>query len=234
MKIFAVSDLHLPGGMDKAMDIFGDHWQEHWDKIQTDWREKVGPEDIVLIAGDISWAMQLAAAVPDLDEIGALPGRKVLLRGNHDYWWSAPSRIRAVLPQGMFILQNDALALDGVLFCGTRGWQLPEQEDFSAEDQKIYDRELLRLEMSLQAMEKLRQPGQPAVALLHYPPHNAKREPSDFCALLEAYGVDMCIYGHLHQAFPSDALDYTIGTVRYFLTSCDYLRFQLTELPLRP
>ena len=129
------------------MDIFGDHWEDHFGRISEDWRARVTPEDTVLIPGDISWAMQLAAAKPDLDAIGALPGRKVLIRGNHDYWWSGITQVRCNLPKGMYALQNDALDLGFCVVCGSRGWSFPTPETpLSPEDDKIYRRELLRVE----------------------------------------------------------------------------------------
>jgi hypothetical protein len=138
MSIFAIGDLHLPGGDDKPMQVFGAHWEGHWEKIRADWRARVTGEDAVLIPGDISWAMHLEDALPDLRAIGELPGRKILLRGNHDYWWGAISRVRDVLPPGMYALQNDALVLDGVAFCGSRGWTYPQNAD--GEDARLYDR----------------------------------------------------------------------------------------------
>ena len=111
MSIFAIGDLHLPGGDDKSMAVFGPQWENHWEKIAADWQERVHQQDIVLIPGDISWAMHLEDALPDLQMIGAMPGRKVILRGNHDYWWGAITRVRESLPDGMFALQNDAVVL---------------------------------------------------------------------------------------------------------------------------
>ena len=125
MGLYAIGDLHLPGGQEKPMDIFGDHWEDHFSRISQDWRTRVKADDTVLIPGDISWAMQLAAARPDLEAIGALPGRKVILRGNHDYWWSGITQVREALPQGMFALQNDALMLDDCVAGSCCGWTCP-------------------------------------------------------------------------------------------------------------
>ena len=138
------------------MNVFGDHWDRHFDVIRENWLSMVAPEDVVLIPGDISWAMQLSEARDDLMQIAALPGRKLLLRGNHDYWWNSISKVRALLPENMYAIQNDALALDGVVYCGTRGWNIPgEGQPADPQDVKIFQRELLRLEMSLQQAEKL-------------------------------------------------------------------------------
>ena len=155
MKIFAVADLHLPGGTNKTMDVFGKQWEGHFDRIRASWTEQVGEDDTVLLPGDLSWAMQMKDALEDLAEVGRLPGRKILLRGNHDYWWGSVTRLREALPKNMFALQNDALRLGDTVFCGSRGWTHPAgdgRED--AENRRIYERELIRLEMSLEAGEK--------------------------------------------------------------------------------
>ena len=122
------------------MDVFGSHWENHFERIRTSWLESAGADDIVLLPGDLSWAMRLEDAQEHLGQIGALPGRKVILRGNHDYWWSAIGKVRAALPEGMYAVQNDALLLDGALICGSRGWLLPGA-DCSADDKKIFERE---------------------------------------------------------------------------------------------
>ena len=152
MRLFAIGDLHLPGGDDKPMDVFDPGWNGHFFRISEDWRERVSPEDTVLIPGDISWALQLGNALPDLQAIGELPGRKILLKGNHDYWWTSLSRVRAALPEGMQVLQYDAIDLGDIVICGSRGWNQPtEDTPLEKEDEKIYLRELQRLELSLQA-----------------------------------------------------------------------------------
>ena len=149
MSIFAIGDLHLPGGDKKPMDVFGAHWERHFERICADWQSRVKPEDIVLIPGDISWAMQLGDALNDLREIAKLPGTILLLRGNHDYWWSSLSQLRACLPENMHAVQNDAFDAGDCVFCGTRGWTIPLGQNAAAQDEKLYRREVLRLEMSL-------------------------------------------------------------------------------------
>ncbi|MBS7299823.1 MAG: metallophosphoesterase, partial [Eubacteriales bacterium] len=141
MIVYAIGDLHLPGGDDKPMAVFGAHWEGHWEKICQDWRARVTTQDVVLVPGDISWAMQLEHALDDLHAIAALPGRKILLRGNHDYWWSSLTRVREALPEGMYALQNDAMEMEGIVFAGSRGWTLPGSEAATGEDLKIYQRE---------------------------------------------------------------------------------------------
>ncbi len=229
MTIFAIGDLHLPGGDTKPMDVFGSHWENHFDKIAADWRLKVAPDDLVLLPGDISWAMRLEEALPDLYLIGALPGKKVLLRGNHDYWWGAITRLRAALPANMYALQNDALNLGGVVLCGTRGWVIPGEAGLDPEDMRIYQRELMRLEMSLAQAQRLA-PDLPKVAMLHYPPFNERQEPSGFTELMERYGVGDVVYGHLHGPGLKSGFTGLKRGVRYYLTSCDGLGFALLNV----
>lgn len=236
MRVFAISDLHLPGGEAKPMDIFGLHWENHFEKIQADWQQKVAEDDLVLIAGDISWAMRLADAASDLEAIGALPGRKVILRGNHDYWWSSISRVRAALPEGMYAIQHDALTFGDVIICGTRGWISPDSAQATEDDTRIYQREAMRLSLSLAEAEKMRetllaQGKKPRIiAMLHYPPFGDKAQASEVTALLSEAGVDDAIYGHLHGPGLQGAFTGTLDGVRYHLTSCDGLGFQVYAL----
>lgn len=128
MRLFAIGDLHMPGGDNKPMDVFGAHWENHLEKIAADWRKRVAPEDLVLIPGDISWAMQLKAAAVDLAWIGDLPGQKLLIKGNHDYWWTSLTQIRSVLPANMQVLQVSALEMENCVVCGSRGWMFSTKE----------------------------------------------------------------------------------------------------------
>ena len=228
MAIYAIGDLHLPGGANKPMNVFGDHWEGHFDRISQDWLGRVRDEDVVLIPGDISWAMQLEDALPDLRAVGALTGKKILLRGNHDYWWSGISRLRDTLPKGMYAIQNDAMALGGVAFCGTRGWTLPGG-GATAEDEKIYRRELQRMEMSLESAVKLKAPR--LVVMCHYPPLGEGGAQTPLSSLLEQYPVDDVVYGHLHGPSLRSAVNDTLHGIRYHCVSCDGLQFQLFRLP---
>jgi predicted phosphohydrolase len=228
--IYAIGDLHLPGGLDKSMHIFGDHWEGHFDRIAADWRLRVSERDIVLIPGDISWAMRLEDALADLEAIGMLPGRKIIIRGNHDYWWGAVSALRRHIPQDMSALQNDAIMIEGVVFCGSRGWVAPASADDS-ENRKIYARELLRMELSLQQGRKL-DSNAPLVVLIHYPPCNEAGRETTFTMLFEQYGASDVVYGHLHGAAVEYGFQGQIKDVRYHLCSCDSLNFQLLRLPV--
>lgn len=222
MAVYAIADLHLPARQ-KPMDVFGEHWRDHFRKISEDWQARVAPEDLVLLPGDLSWAMRLEEAVEDLNSIGALPGTKLLLRGNHDYWWSSIGRVRRVLGEGMLALQNDSVLIGGRLYAGSRGWTLPGPE-CTDDDRRIYVRERLRLEMSLQNAR--RRDGQaPITVMMHYPPLTDD-EPG-FSDILEQYGVSDCVYGHLHGAAIYGAVRGLRGSVRYHQVSCDGLGFKL-------
>lgn len=232
MKLFAVGDLHLPGGQEKPMDIFGDGWLHHFDQIAASWRAQVTTEDAVLIPGDISWAMHLSQALPDLEAIGALPGRKVILRGNHDYWWSSITQIRSKMPPGMMAIQHDAVDLGDVVVCGTRGWMFSSDEFvLSDEDMRICQREQLRLKMSLEAaMGMLR--GRPLVVMMHYPPLLNQVMDTCYTAILAQYPVRCVVYGHLHGAGIRSAFQGDHRGVAYQLVSCDALGFQVAPVVL--
>ena len=125
MKVFAISDLHLSVNNPKPMDIFGPAWENYIEKIFVDWREKVGEEDLVLLAGDFSWAMKLEDSIADFQMLEDLPGKKIIIRGNHDYWWNSISAVRKILPKNFYAIQNDALKFGKFIICGTRLWNLP-------------------------------------------------------------------------------------------------------------
>jgi len=168
MAIYALADLHLSHNEPKPMDIFGPHWDNHPPKILANWNRVVGAGDLVIVAGDISWAMRLEEAAADLAWVASLPGHKLLIRGNHDYWWSAIGKVRRALPAGMHALQNDHFPWDGWAVCGTRGWLCPGEEGFNKEeDGKVYRRELQRLKLSL---DGARRAGRPAHRLVRQVP----------------------------------------------------------------
>ncbi len=227
MRLFAIADLHMPGGQDKPMHVFGDHWEGHLERIFGDWQKRVGPEDAVLLPGDITWAMTLDQAMDDLAAIGALPGAKVLLRGNHDYWWSSIGRIRNALPAGVYALQNDAVRLGERIIAGSRGWQTPGSKDFSPQDEKIYNREVQRLALSLRDAAKHEAP---ITVMMHFPPFNEKQEANGFTDLFAEYGVKRVLFGHLHGKSAEAAFRGVRDGVEYSLVSCDALDFRLCEI----
>lgn len=226
MNLFAIADLHLSTSSPKPMDIFGDHWGDHWAKIQTNWRTMVTPEDIVLIPGDISWAMNLEDADADLQMLADLPGRKIILRGNHDYWWPSLARLSAYEKDGIFTLQNNAFRFAPWVICGSRGWISPGNNAYSpATDEKIYRREAIRLRLSLDAGKRLLQEGDELLVMMHYPPLCEQQEHTMFTQLFQEYGVKTVLYGHLHgPSFPWVYKGVHDG-VAYHLVSCDYLHF---------
>ncbi|MEI3400723.1 MAG: metallophosphoesterase [Christensenellales bacterium] len=186
------------------------------------WRERVSDEDAVLIPGDISWAMQLDEARLDIEYIAALPGKKVIMRGNHDYWWSSISKVRDMLPCCMYALQNDTVEFGSVTIAGSRGWICPGSSGFDPEtDQKIYDREVIRLQLSLSGAKQ----GSRIIVMLHYPPFNEKRAPSGFTEIFEKYGVEQVIYGHLHGKACRNAFEGIRNGIEYTLCSADHLDF---------
>ena len=224
MKVFAISDLHLSFETNKPMDLFGGHWTNYEERIRTDWNQKVGPDDVGIIAGDISWAMKMDDTKKDFEYIHSLAGKKIIIRGNHDYWWKSISKIRETLAPDAFALQNDAIKIDKFVFAGTRGWRVPERRMVqSGEDKKIYEREIIRFELALKDAKTKIAEGDTLIAILHYPPFNATQDDSPFTKLCEQYGVAHCVYGHLHgKSVRAEPIVKKSG-VTYHLTSCDLL-----------
>lgn len=236
MSIWAISDLHLSFGVpNKGMDIFGEHWKDWTDKIATQWKSHISPEDLVLIPGDISWAKQLQEAQIDLNWIDSLPGTKVLIRGNHDYWWHSLAQIKKILPSSCHLIQNSSFLWNNVAIAGARLWDVPglDFQPYTASsdaltdcdktdpmDKKIYERELQRLELSLKSI-----PHQATVRIVmtHYPPIGVHLEETEVSKLLEKYHVNMCVFGHLHNMRKEIPLFGKKNDITYYLTSCDYL-----------
>ena len=231
MNIFAIGDLHLSGNPpQKPMHLFGNHWFNHWDKIQSDWLTRVKEDDIVLIAGDTSWAMNLQEALEDLQEISALPGRKILVKGNHDYWWQSISKLRSTINNRLYFIQNDFMPINDYAICGSRGWTCPDDPNFQPQDEAIYHREITRVETSLAAAHCAGFTKK--ILLLHYPQLYAIDKPSGFSELFRQYNVTTCIFGHLH----ADSIKYAptgmINGTACYLVACDALNFKL--LPIIP
>ena len=223
MKIFAISDLHLSGACDKPMDIFGGNWENYQEKIKTNWNNLVTDDDLVLIAGDISWAMKLEEAKVDLEWIDALPGKKIIIKGNHEYWWKSISAVREILPESISAIQNDSIKIGNFIFCGTRGWVVPEKnKQLEDEDQKIYNREVERLKLTLKTAKHLQTNDEKIIALMHFPPRNSDKEDSEFTKLFEEYGVSKVVFGHLHGY--TNCENFSIkNDIEYYFTSCDHI-----------
>ena len=225
MRLFAIGDLHMSGGDEKPMDIFGPQWDRHFLRIKANWKTTVGDGDTVLIPGDISWAMQLKDAREDLEQIGSLPGRKILCKGNHDYWWNSITQVRSALPPSVTALQHDAADLGDVVVCGTRGWLIPTAEQpLSEQDGKIYRREAERLRLALEQGRSMAG-DRPLIAMTHYPPLLPGEKDTLFTELLESYGVRNAVYGHLHGAGIQNGFSGVHHGVRYELVSCDSIGF---------
>ncbi|MFA6867416.1 MAG: metallophosphoesterase [Clostridia bacterium] len=231
MKIFAISDLHLSNLVNKPMDIFGDKWKGHWDKIKLDWQEKVTEEDIVLIAGDISWAMSLKNACSDLEDIDQLKGKKVIIRGNHDYWWESLSKLQALPYESITFIQNNSIKFGDYIICGTRGWMVPENnQDQLPNDKKIFDREIIRLKLTLDSAKLMQQNNEKIIVMMHYPPFNSKFADSEFTSIINDYCVDKVVYGHLHGEKVRYQFVVDKKGIKYLLTSCDLLNNELLEI----
>ena len=230
MRLFAIGDLHMSGGDDKPMDIFGPQWDRHFFHIRENWLNLVRDEDVVLVPGDISWAMQLQDAAEDLAEIGRLPGRKILCKGNHDYWWNSISRVRSAVPPSITVLQHSAADLKNFVVCGTRGWTIPTEDNpLSPPDEKIYRRELARLDLALGAARRIA-PEKPLAVMLHYPPLYQNLRHSGFTERMEQAGARLCVYGHLHGSGIAAGFSGEQNGVRYELTSCDSQDFAVRKI----
>lgn len=228
MALYGIADLHLSFEADKPMDIFGENWADHEEKIKENWLKKIEDKDTVLIPGDISWAMKLQEAMTDLRWINSLPGRKILLRGNHDYWWSSISKMNNLF-DNMFFLQNNYYIYKDYALCGTRGWTCPNDVKFDDHDKKIYDREIHRLRLSLESAKK--DGFKKYIVMTHYPPTNEKFEKSGFVDIYEEYKVERVIYGHLHgkDSFKM-GLNGIYNNVEYILLSCDFVNFNPVKI----
>ena len=235
MALFALADLHLSFSNDKPMDIFGEAWKNHSEKIEKNWRTLVAEEDTVIVPGDISWAKHLEDVVRDLAFIHALPGTKILSKGNHDYWWSTVARMeRLVAEQGLtslHFMKNNAFLVEDAVVCGAKGWMLPTDPDFGAQDRVIYEREKGRLQRSLEEGRNLML-GETStlVAALHYPPLIYPYNDTEITKILEDYRVDICVYGHLHGAALRRVFEGERNGVEYRSVSADYVDFTPIKL----
>ncbi len=228
MALYAISDLHLALSTDKPMDVFGARWSNYMDRLTEQWRATVADEDTVVLPGDISWATYLENAVEDFRFINSLPGRKIISKGNHDYWWTTLSKLEKFLTGNGFstirFMHNNSFRVESNVICGTRGWKMPGDDGFTAEDRKIYQRELQRLELSLKSVEVL--PGDRLIAAMHFPVFNSKGVSSEFLEVMQRYGVSLCIYGHLHGDAFKNTVDGMREGVEFRLVSADYLEFR--------
>ncbi len=246
MSLWVIADTHLGFAIDKSMDIFGPRWADHSARLATAWRQKVREEDTVLIPGDISWALKLSEAQADLAFLDALPGQKILLRGNHDFWWQSRSKIESSFSEwglsSLRLLQNDAIFLpaEESIICGSRLWLLPSDPKAQAQDKKIFQRELSRLDLSLQVAQRLREQvaqeglSPRLIAILHYPPFAPDLIPREVSQRLEAAAVERAYFGHIHQVkSPYRGVERKIGQVFYSLIAADQIDFCPHLIPPR-
>lgn len=228
MSIYAISDLHLSYNTDKPMDIFG--WKNYENKIKENWNSKVKESDLVILGGDFSWSMDLKDTYKDFEFIHKLPGKKILIKGNHDYWWGTLTKMKKYINEIGFndinFLYNNSYEFEGKIICGTRGWNFT---DLQEDDEKIYNREIQRLKLSLEDAVKKYGTDKEIIVCLHYPPLKTN-EISDFVRVMEEYNVTKCIYGHLHGPAHKFILEKNIDNIQYIMTSCDYTNFDLVKL----
>jgi predicted phosphohydrolase len=245
MRIWVIADLHLSFGVpNKEMDVFGPQWKDHAKKMADHWRAMIHPDDLVLIPGDISWAMRLDEVKPDLAWIDSLPGTKVMIKGNHDYWWGSLKQMVQILPPSIHVIQNNAFLWKDIAIGGARLWDSPEysfgqyiafqkregapkqdpeealQEEMS---EKIFNRELERLKMSIAQMDKK---ASKRIVMTHYPPISADLQPSRASQIFEQNNIDIVVFGHLHNVKEGLSLFGERNGVRYILAAADYIRFQ--------
>jgi uncharacterized protein len=230
MRVFAIGDMHLEGGTGKTMDRFGDNWRNHDRKIFESW-ERVGrDDDMLLIAGDTSWATRIEDALPDLERVGQMKGRKLMLKGNHDYWWQSTSKMAKVLHPSIRILNASSVIEQRIAIAGTRGWVCPGDSDFKETDAKIYEREVRRLLAALESLRGHEDDYDSLIVALHYPPMNDRREPSGFTELIDEHGANFCVYGHVHGEYIESAFTGMRGRTVYALVSADAVDFTPAEI----
>lgn len=218
--IYSISDLHLDYTKEKSMDVFGPKWKNYEEKIFENWKKKVKEDDLVLIAGDISWQMRLEQAELDLKRIDQLPGKKILTKGNHDYWWQSITKNRECDFTSIEFIQNDSVLWRDWSICGIRGWADPSSTEFSKHDQKIFKRELHRLNLTLQSAKT-----EDIILMIHYPPFNIQKEPNEFVEIMREYKVKYCVYGHLHSDGLHQVVEGNIDGIEFICSSSDYINF---------
>lgn len=231
MAIYVIADLHLSFSQNKPMDIFGNNWENHAEKIRNNWIKKVKQDDYVILPGDFSWATYIEDTKLDFSYLNSLPGRKILLKGNHDYWWTTLASMRKFVKENEFenidFLYNNSYLVENKIIVGSRGWNILDSED----DKKMIKRETARLELSIKDGIQKYGSEREIIAFLHYPPITQnnlnKLENREFINMLKKYNIKRCYYGHLHGQSHKDAVTGIIDGIEYKLISADYLNFDL-------
>ena len=240
MSIFVIGDLHLSFKNPKPMDIFGDNWTGHEEKIRNNWIENVKEDDLVILPGDFSWETYLEDTKLDFEYLNCLPGKKLLLKGNHDYWWTTVTAMRNFLKENNFtnidFLYNNSYEFENKIICGTRGWSVADEEM----DKKLINRELIRLELSLKdgiqkyGENKENLGDKEIIVFMHYPPITKAKvisqQEAEFVELMKKYNVKRCYYGHLHGASIGDAIEGDVQGIEFKLVSADGLKFKLLKI----
>ena len=234
MAIYTIADLHLSFLENKPMDIFGDNWENHAEKIKENWIKQVKEEDFVILPGDFSWAMYLQDAKLDFEYLNYLPGTKILLKGNHDYWWTTLTKMNTFIEENdfknIYFLYNNSYLVEDKIMVGTRGWNILDTEN----DSKMIKRENARLELSIKDGLNRYGKDKEMIAFMHYPPINkneiGNRENTEFIKTLKKYDIHRCYYGHLHGLSHKDAIEGLVDGIEYKLISADYLNFNLLKI----
>ena len=231
MSIYAISDLHLSFDENKPMDIFGENWENHQEKIKMNWIKTIQDKDLVLLPGDFCWAMYLKDAYKAFEYLEKLPGKKLLLKGNHDYWWTTITKMREYLKQNNFktidFIYNNSYEYDKCIICGTRGWTITDNDE---EDKKILNREIERLKLSFKhAEENYNIKGKQIIVCMHYPPVKENLI-SEFINVMKQHNVSICLYGHLHGNSHYEIKEGKIENIELKMVSCDYTDFKLVKI----
>lgn len=234
MSIYVIGDLHLSFNENKPMYIFGDNWRGHEEKIKKDWIEKVIGNDLVILPGDFSWSMKLEDAEKDFEFINNLPGKKLLLKGNHDYWWNTVTKMRKYLEEKNFknidFIYNQGYEFENYIIAGTRGWSMLEED----KDSKVLNRELARLEASIKDGLQKTSESKEVIVFMHYPPISntniINKEEAQFVEIMKKYNVKKCFYGHLHGTSINDAFEGQYEGIEFKLVSADALDFKLYKI----
>lgn len=241
MAIFAIADLHLSFGVDKPMDIFGEKWKDHHITLTNNWKQRITGDDWVIIPGDISWGLHRTEILPDLDFIDKLPGKKIIIKGNHDIWWGTAKKNRELLEENGFetirFMYNEAIKIDDVIICGTRGWLCPGDKDFNKEDISVYNKEVARLLNSIHCAYSLKENNEEIICFMHYPPFGnisctqtgALSEHTEFTKIIEENGIKRCFFGHVHSPDKQKSCHIDSLVTEYKLIAADFIDF----LPLR-
>ncbi|MBE7015688.1 MAG: serine/threonine protein phosphatase [Ruminococcaceae bacterium] len=229
MALFAIGDLHLPLGVDKPMDIFGKNWENYVERLKANWVSTVSDNDTVVLPGDFSWATYISESKADFDFLNALPGRKIILKGNHDYWWTTMNKMKEFIAENGYnnidFLQNNSFEYEGYSICGTRGWQTPSPS-LTGEDKKIYDREILRLDLSIKAAKY----PDNIIVFTHFPPVLKDYRENAMVELLKKYKIKKSIFGHIHSSGIKNVIEGDVSGIDFTLVSCDYREFMPVKI----